>query len=93
MKNSTNQELIDLVTNNLEIIKQNKIKFEIELLDECDDGSVNKEDIIYELKYMFDRCVTVEDVINEIDLKDFGGDRCCDEDLLDNIKSLIENYN
>ena len=39
---------------------------------------------------MFDRCVTVEDVINEISFKD-GNDE--DEDNLNNIKSLIEDYN
>jgi hypothetical protein len=53
---------------------------------------MSKDDVIYELEHMFDRCVTVEDVINEIDFKDFGGDRCCDEDLYSNIKSLIEDY-
>jgi hypothetical protein len=87
------QKLIDLVSNNLEIVKRNKIKFEIDLIQSCYDGSMSKDDVIYELEHMFDRCVTVEDVINEIDFKDFGGDRCCDEDLYNNIKSLIEDYN
>jgi hypothetical protein len=86
------QELIDLVSNNLETVKRNKIKFEIDLIHSCYDGSMSKDDVIYELEHMFDRCVTVEDVINEIDFKDFGGDRCCDEDLYSNIKSLIEDY-
>ena len=84
------QELIDLVSNNLETVKRNKIKFEIDLIHSCNDGSMSKDGVIYELEHMFDRCVTVEDVINEIDFKDFGGDRCCDEDLYSNIKSLIE---
>ena len=92
MKQNLNQELIDLVTNNLEIVKRNKIKFEIDLIHSCDDGSMNKNGILYELEHMFDKCNTVEDIINAIDFKDFGGDRCCDEDLLHNIKSLIENY-
>ena len=70
------QELIDLVTNNLETVKQNKIKFEIDLIHSCDDGSMSKDGIIHELEHMFDRCITAEDVVNEIDLKDFGGDRC-----------------
>ena len=83
------QELIDLVSNNLETVKRNKIKFEIDLIHSCYDGSMSKDDVIYELEHMFDRCVTVEDVINEIDFKDFGGDRCCDEDLYNNIKSLF----
>jgi hypothetical protein len=87
------QELIELVTNNLETVKRNKIKFEIDLIHSCYDGSMSKNGILYELEHMFDKCITVEDVINEIDFKDFGGDRCCDEDLLENIKSLIEHYN
>ena len=88
-----NKKLINLVTNNLEIVKRNKIKFEIDLIHSCYDGSMSKDGVIHELKHMFDRCVTAEDVVNEIDFKDFGGDRCCDEDLYDNIKSLInKNY-
>jgi hypothetical protein len=84
------QELIDLVTNNLETVKRNKIKFEISLLDNYNDSSFSKESLVYELEHMFDRCVTVEDVINEISFKD-GNDE--DEDNLNNIKSLIEDYN
>jgi len=84
------QELIDLVSNNLETVKQNKIKFEISLLDNYNDSSFNKESLIYELEHMFDRCLTVEDVINEISFKD-GNDE--DEDNLNNIKSLIKDYN
>lgn len=83
------QELINLVSNNLETVKRNKIKFETDLIHSCYDGSMSKDGVIYELEHMFDRCVTVEDVINEISFKDGNDD---DKDILDNIKSLIEDY-
>ena len=81
------KEIIELVTNNLETVKANKIKFEIDLIHSCDDGSMSKEGVIYELEHMFDKCITAEDVINAINLKDFEG-AGNDEDILFNIKSL-----
>jgi hypothetical protein len=82
------KEIIELVSNNLETVKTNKIKFEIDLIHSCDDGSMSKEGVIYELEHMFDKCITIEDVINTINLKDFDGEGD-DEDMLFNIKSLV----
>jgi hypothetical protein len=92
-------EVIKLVNENFEIIKNNKIDFEIKLLKECainlNSTQTEVESEIGNINCLFDNCITAEDVVDMLCEKDF----CCEydddlfEDLLSNIESLIDcNY-
>jgi hypothetical protein len=92
-------EIIKLVNENFEIVKNNKIDFEIKLLKECainlNASQTEVEDEIGNINCLFNHCTTAEDVVDTICEKDFSDeyDDYLFEDLLSNIESLIKgNY-
>ena len=89
-------EIIKLVDENFEIVKNNKIDFEIKLLKECaEDLSATQDEVeseIGNIKCLFDNCSSSEDGVDAICEKDFSCayEEFLFEDLLSNIENLIE---
>lgn len=87
------KSLIALVESNFEKVKENKINFEISSLNEAFEdemiGVIELKTEIENVKDIFSKCSTAEELIRAISIRDFDDESCTDEYLLHNIECLI----
>jgi hypothetical protein len=81
-------EILELIENNIELVKLNYISNELEILEECCDEDEDIDDEIEVINNLFSNATTAEEVAEVISTRDFD-EVSYDNHLLENIKHVL----
>jgi len=81
-------EILELIENNIELVKLNYISNELEILEECCDEDEDIDEEIEVINNLFSNATTAEEVAEVISTRDFD-EVSYDNHLLENIKHVL----